>query len=390
MRREKARRPIWQLRTVIPGLMAVVFLLDAGMRFMSVDPFTFRAWEALQRDRPPGAAFEPDRRYVNASSYGNLAAIGNFPALRLYRPVRVTTDALGFRNAPHILDEEVSAILTGDSFAVGSEVGDDETLSSQLTKLTGCVVYNAGGLDSDVVPARILAVARRLHLRRRLVIRLYSEDAHLPPLPTRRTRLTWKLVASTPVGLRDLVGRLRGFIDVSPLQILSGHTLKELEDDRILPNSYAVNVVRATLYNAESMPFLAVNVNNFYRTRELALDYWKWLRDDLRKADFDLLVVLVPGKYRVYRPFLINQRPVGDGASDYLDRLERGLRTMGVSVLNLTPALSTQAARYLQRGEYLYWPDDMHWNAQGIALAAEAIREAWPPAEAPCRSPVAQ
>jgi SGNH hydrolase-like domain, acetyltransferase AlgX len=395
MQREKTRRPVWQLRAVIPALMAVVFLVDAGTRFMPIDPFTYRAWEALARARPLGMVFEPTRRYYNARSYGNLTAMGNFPELRRYRPVRVTTDALGYRNASHVLDEEISAILAGDSFAVGAEVGDDRTLSSRLSNLTGCVVYNAGGLESDTGPNRILALARRLHLRSRLVIRLYTEESlHTEEfgvsLPSRREGFYGRLVASMPVGFQGLVGRLRGLIEVSPLRVVTEHTLKRLEDDRVLPNTHAANVVRATLYNGETMLFWGPTVNNFYRKNAIDLDYWKWLRDDLQKAHFDLLVVLVPGKYRVYRPFLVNQRPLDPGAGDSLDRLDRALRAMGIRVLNLTPVLSAEATRYLEHGEYLYWLDDFHWNARGIALAAEAIREAWLPAGASCRSPVAR
>ena len=121
--------------------------------------------------------------------------------------------------------------------------------------------------------------------------------------------------------------------------------------------------------------------------REVAADYWKWLRAELQKARLDLLVVLVPGKYTVYRPFLVDQRPVGPGEGNYLDRLERELRAAGVPVLNLTPFFSAEAARLLERGEYLYWPDDIHWNARGVALAATAIRERWPLAEVLCRNP---
>jgi len=381
---EKARRSVWRLGYVIPRLLAVVCLVDIGLRFMSIDPFTFRAWEALLRDRPPGAAFEPNRRYYNARSYGDLAALGNFPELRQYRPEQFTTDALGFRNAPEILDEEVGAILAGDSFAVGSGVSDDETLSSRLGALMGCPVYNAGSDAGRVVPDEILALARRLHLRRRLVIRLYTEGASVPALPTRREMLTSRLVDRTPAEVRALAGRLRGLITVSPLRSLSGRAWKAVDDGRILPNRYAANVVRATLYNGDTMLFQAAQVTSFYRRPDLSLDYWKWLRDDLEQAGVDLVVVLVPGKYAVYRPFLVRQPPAGRGAGDYLDRLERALQVMGVPVLNLAPFLKAEVARHLERGEYLYWLDDIHWNARGIALAAAAIREQWPLAASSC------
>ena len=377
-------RPVWRLGRVIPCLLVVVFLADLVSRVPSIDPLTFRAWEAMSRNRPPGAAFEPNRRYVNARAYGDLASFGNLPAMRQYRPEVFTTDALGFRNPPHVLGGEVSAILIGDSFAVGSGVSDDETLSSRLTKITGCVVYNAGSDLGRVVPKEVLALARRLHLRNHLVMRLYAEDAAVPPMPTRRERLLWDLEARMPARLRALIGRLRGLAAVGPLQVLSGRAVKALEDDRILPNRYAGYVVRATLDNGDPMLFQASEVNNFYRRREVRLDYWQWLRDTLRPAGFDLLVVLVPSKYTVYRPFLVDQRPGPGAGADYLDRLEQDLRAAGIPVLNLTPLTSAEAARDLRYDRYLYWLDDIHWNARGIALAAGAIRERWPLADAPC------
>ena len=374
----KARHPAGQLGFVIPCLLAVMFLVDVGLRLMSIDPLTFRAWEALLRNRPPGAAFEPSRRYDNPRSYGDLAALGNFPELRQYRPERFTTDALGFRNVPEILNEEVGAILAGDSFVVGSGVSDDETLSSRLSTLLGCVVYNAGSDAGRVVPDEILALARRLNMRNRLVIRLYTEGAEVPARPTRGEVLASRLSARTPESVRTLAGKVRGLLTVSPLQSLSGHAWKAVANDRILPNRYAANVVRAALANGDTMLFQAAQVNNFSRRRNLSLDYWKWLRDDLRQARFDPIAILVPSKYRVYRPFLVDQGPPSQPAADDLGRLEGALRAMGIPVLNLTPAISAEAARHLVHGEYLYWLDDNHWNALGTALAAAAIRAQWP------------
>src|SRR5438552_1939928 len=173
-----------RLGHVILCLLVVACLVDIAFRFVSIDPITFRAWEALRRYHPLGAAFEPNRHYYNERSYGDLAAMGNLRALRQYRPEVFTTDALGFRNAAHVLDAEVGAILAGDSFAVGSGVNDDETLSSRLSKSGGCVVYNAGSEGPGTGPEWIVAIARRLNLRSRLVIRLYSEDSDVLAIPT--------------------------------------------------------------------------------------------------------------------------------------------------------------------------------------------------------------
>ena len=371
--RQNAR---WRLGTVVPRLLVGVALMGVVLRFLPVDPLTFRAWEALTRDRPPGMAFEPNRRYFNSRASGDLAALGNVPAFRQYRPEQFTTDDLGFRNPPSILTEEVSAILAGDSFAVGSGVSDDETLSSQLRMLTGCVVYNAASDVGRVTPDDIRTVAHRLNMRGRLVIRLVAESADSPAISTPQVSFVRALAARITPGIRALAGRLMGFVDVSPLQIVSTRAWKALENDRILPNKYASRVVRATLTDGDVMLFRASPEDRGDHRRGVALDYWRWLRDDLQQAQLDLLVVLVPSKYRVYRPFVVDPGRL-QAPHDSWDRFSGDLRGAGVTVLDLTPFLSAQAVRALEHGEYLYWLDDIHWNARGIAAAAAVIQEHW-------------
>lgn len=386
-------RPFWRLGRVIPCLLAVVFLLDVGLRLLvalgvvPIDRLSFRAWEPLLAYRATGGPFEPNRRYHNGRSYGDLAAIGNLPELREYRTDTFTTDALGYRNPPRLMHEEINAILTGDSYAVGIGVPDDETLSARLSRLTGCAVYNASGEAGLMTPDWIAAVAGRLRLRNRLVIRLLVEEAETPDRPPSwKARLHDRLTAWEPPGVRSLVGRLRGFVMVSPLQILSGRVVKSLENDRTLPNRYADNVVRRTLYNGDTILFRASWMNTIYRRHEVDRAYWTWLRENMRRAGLDLWIVLVPSKYTVYRPYLTNQEPA-EPVPTYLDRVEREIRLEGVPVLNLTPLFRAQAARALAHGKpdrYLYWLDDIHWNARGIELAAAAIRDHWPAAEVSC------
>lgn len=366
----------WPLGAVIPRLLAGVALAGVVLRFGPVDPLTFRGWEALTRDRPPGMAFEPNRRYYNARASGDLAALGNLPTLRQYRPEQFTTDALGFRNPPALLTEEISAILAGDSFAVGSGVSDDETLSAQLTALTGCVVYNAGSEAGRITPDDILGVAARLKMRGRLVIRLVAELADPPTIPTPQTSFVRALATRMTARIRALAGRVVGFVEVSPLQIVSTRAWKALENDRILPNKYASRVVKAALTTGDVMLFRASPEDHAAQPPPVALDYWRWLRDDLRQQQLDLLVVLVPSKDRVYRPFVVDPshlRPPHDS----WEHLAEALRAAGLSVLDLTPFLSAEAARAVDQREYLYWLDDVHWNTRGIAVAASVIQEQW-------------
>ncbi len=373
---QKEQNSCVQLGTVIPRVLAGVALVGLLLRFLPIDPLTFRAWEALTRNRPPGMAFEPNRHYSNARASGDLAALGNLPAYRQYRPEQFTTDALGFRNPPSILTEEVSAILAGDSFAVGSGVSNDETLSSQLRALTGCVVYNAGSEAGRVMPDDILSVAHRLNMHHRLLIRLVAELSDPPSIPTPQTAFVRALEARMTAGSQVVAGRLMGFVEVSPLRIVSTRAWRALENDQILPNEYASRVVKATLANGDLMLFRAPPDNSAGTQRGFALDYWRWLRDDLQRAQFDLLVVLVPSKDRIYRRFVVDPDNIRAPDGSW-GKFAGDLREGGISVLDLTPFLSAEAARALEHREHLYWLDDVHWNARGIAAAARVIQEQW-------------
>src|SRR5437016_1504134 len=88
-----------------------------AFRFVSIDPLTFRPSDALLAYRPVGATYEPNHRYYNARSYGDVAGIANLREPREYRSVVFTTDALGYRNPAHALHAEIGAILAGASFA---------------------------------------------------------------------------------------------------------------------------------------------------------------------------------------------------------------------------------------------------------------------------------
>ena len=364
----------WAMGRVVPRLVLLACLGDVGMRLERVDPWTFRAWEALSAYRSPAAPFEANRRFEKTDSYGDLAALGNMPELRQYRSEVFTTDALGFRNPPGAWSRPPAAIVVGDSFVVGSGVSDDETVTSRLGALLGCPVYNAGGIDPD--PDRLLALARKLNLDRGLVIHQFAEDFEMPAAPSEARRRYQKALAALGPEVGSLVGRVRGMLTISPLQIASEHALKALEDGRILPNRYVGRVVRGRLASGDSMLFLSYFFGKFHQKREVPTAYWTWLQKELRAGGLELAVVIVPSGYRVYRPFLVEPKPKpGEAVDDYPGRVEDDLRRAGIPALNLTAPLSAAAAKGLQEKQYLYWRDDIHWNVQGTEVAAQAIRD---------------
>ena len=355
----------------IPVLLAAIFVVDVAARFVPVDPLTFRAWEALSRYRPPGAAFEPNRRYVRDWSYGDAAAMGNLPDLRQYRPEAFTTDARGFRNAGIASEHTPTAILAGDSFAVGSGVEDGATLSTALSGALSCTVYNAAGVPPD--PDRLRALARDLGMRRGLVLHAYAEEVVPPSVPTSTKRALNRRIVDASSTVGRLAGLARGFVLVSPLRIASEKAIKQISNDSILPNAYAAHVVRGRLTNGDAMLFVASKLDYVRSRRTASAEYWTWLQRELRADDLELLVVLVPSKYTVYRSMLVEPAERDHDQRNFLGTLEDALAAAGVPVINLTLPLAREAARRVDAHEYLYWRDDIHWNREGIRVAASTI-----------------
>ncbi len=376
-------RSAWTLGFVAPAILAAAFTIDVALRFLPLDLFSFRAWEVFRRDYPPpNGPFAPNRAYHSGKVYGDLAALGNLRALREYRSETFTTDAYGYRNPPAFT--RPAAVLVGSSFAAGAGVSDDETPAAQLSAVHGQPVFNSAGTQSYVED--LLSLTHRLGLRGGVVIYEALErvkfPAEAPVLPWKRPATVCSRLFPVP-GLRsacaDWSTRLSRFQKVSPLKILAQRAYRALENDDVLPNTLARrNVIRARLGNGDPMLFLSEEVADAgeQRSEDEAVRYFTWLQGLVRQQDLGLLVVLVPDKYTVYSPLIAgHEGPPADPA--YLERLELGLHANGIAVVNLAPAFRAAAARDLARGIYIYWRDDSHWNARGIALAATEIERGW-------------
>ncbi len=375
-------RRLLRIGALVSATIAAAGIADLVLRALPPDRYSFRVWEAM-RTRWVPSPFRPGARYHRDDVYGNLAALGNLPEHREYRAQTFTTDALGYHNPPGLADTgAVAAILFGTSQSAGAEVNDGETLSAQLTERMGRLVYNAAAGDLGLGQMR--ALARRLGVEQGLVILEPPETADLPPMITVPPGLA---VGPCPAVLRALdrpaacrrLGRLAMDVRVSPLQIFAQRALKAIQNDRLLPNPYAGIVLRARLRNGADMLFLPEERVRFHeaRTEEPLVRYVSWLNGKLRADSLHLLVVLVPKKFTVYAPLLQPPEAGVDHAAAYHARVERRLRGAGIAVVNLTEPFRAAAAAGVDAGEYIYWRDDTHWNAAGIAIAAAEIARVW-------------
>jgi hypothetical protein len=363
---------VLRLGRTIPAIIAIVFLGDFSARFFTIDALAFRGWEALVRYRAPCGPFRANAVYNNPASYGDLSVLGNLPQYRIYHPEIFTTDAHGVRRnsrrgEPH---QDYKVILLGDSMAVGSSVNDEETLAARLQAELAVGVYNGGtpGQMTLDIP-EILQLARNLNMTEGTVIYQYIGRGPLPAL----AQLAGQSAFSCADWQNWLTNLYEGFVDTSPLKIMAQKLIRSLQNDAILPNIYRAEVAVRRLTDGNTILFFPPDVSNYSATRSVDLTGVRYLATELGKNKLRLVVVLVPDKFVVYEPMLIEPDRAQHHGALYLNMVEQSLKETGIPVINLTRFMKDKAGEYYARKQYLYWRDDTHWNVEGIKLAAKEI-----------------
>jgi len=372
----------WRVGWILPRLMLVVMGTDVAARCVPLELFAIRPNEALQpRNVAPEGPFEPNREFHNARSYGDLSAIGNLPQRRLYRHVDFTTDAFGFHNiAGAEVHTPAAGILFGDSFAIGAEVPEEKALAAQLTEVFSGRIYNAGGY-APLDLGRVRQLASRLKLRKGMLIYEFHE-AHLKETPPSDAAegSSWRhRVALRVLGFRGS-HRLRGWLSLltdSRLRLLAQQFERAMENNSVLPNSFASNVVEGRLRNHDWMLFLPSRIEPVDSPDAAVArwaDFFCYVSNQISRDGLELVVLIVPSKFTVYGPLLESPRLHAEG-DVLLGQLERRLRDRGVRVVNASPAFREAATELAERHQYIYWQDDTHWNECGVTLAVEEFRK---------------
>jgi hypothetical protein len=378
-------RTLILLRVLLPCILIACAATDLGLRLIPPTRLAFRGLDAAVLLPNGDGPFATNVYYHTEDSYGDIPNIGNLPVFRQYRPQVFSTDASGYRSTPSEPGAPMRVIVFGDSFAVGAASSDTETLSAQLARMTHTAAYNAGFVSEDIATPTILSLVKRLNLRRGLVILVHSENYEAPRAVRPETTVAVNILqhfagreSAVYQRLRDIHSwmalRINAFSDYSPLRILTLRAFVHLRDDVWLPNVSAEKVVVRRLKNGRMFLFLPKEITGPAKPRFAGAEYLADLRDQIRGTGNELLVVLVPWKYTVYRPLLEGPNTAAGGES-FFATMTQNLQQDAVPVLDLTPALREQAARLLAEGQYNYWPDDTHWNEIGTGQAARAIVE---------------
>lgn len=177
MMRESIKRILLVLAAILVSLMA----LEIGLR-ATTGGYLF-SWPNFVLDARTVLAERDRGRYVRSDLLGHVPRPG-------YAAPGITIDSDGLRHTGDPATADAPILAVGDSFTFGDEVADAETWPSQLQRLTGRRVLNAGvsgyGFDQTVLrteqltgkhrPVAIVVSFIADDMRRTEMRRLWSAD----------------------------------------------------------------------------------------------------------------------------------------------------------------------------------------------------------------------
>jgi len=294
------------------------------------------------------------------------------------------TDEYGYSNPPSTTNRYYRIVVVGDSFMMVPDVQSDQ-ISAQLERISSLPVYNHACKGRGPLLG---------------LIKFFSE---------RRFECSPPKVLVFGMVEADISGPLYVGL-MYHLEHLDDFTKKNLQSTGIRWPAFCSNELKKSLPNTSLLAQVARNVWNqiryfvlgnltpdvipsqgkvtgapllFYRYN---IESIKWgtnrgfsqLVDTLGYLDrycrlrgISLIVMLIPDKESVYREYLPSYANPPDNPlpPSCLPALEAVFKDAGIAVINLLEPFRAQAAR----GRLLYWPDDTHWNSEGIQVAAELL-----------------
>jgi len=307
---------------------------------------------------------------VAGKAFGEGARVANRLDFVSFRSEKFTVDARGYRNPP-LAQMRPRVILLGSSFSLGLSLNDEDTIAAQLNRRLGPVVYNASKvLNRDLSAEPLVETAHEIGMERGWVLlELINRGAYSYQPAAPHSRFAAILDRAAP--LQSFQRRLKDPFALSRITALIN---MRIADDRVLPNPDRWRFPEEELINGRHMLFY-VDDRNFALNPEspqITVESVAHLRDELRRRGLRLAVMLVPNGYTVYWP-LLRERRGDDRGGRYFTELSEGLASRAIPAFNCLPRLRAAAGRELAGNRLVYWPDDAHWNPEGVSVAAEGL-----------------
>ncbi len=384
--------PAW----VIVGVVGLFWLLlGAGDWFFRFHWFRWQQSFVLNPALWSAGPAAPLQQVARPASVGgNLTRMVAIPSFnRRYAQARPAylelSDEYGYRNVPPTTNRYYPVVSVGDSFM---NTGEPMTnmFSARLAEVSGVAVYNHAmdgrgqfqGLLQFIKGQRWAAAAPRILIFGMVEMDIYGPAyvgllAHLPSTAgtggeadAAQARINWAQFAPA---------RLNQDLPNSSMMAQAARWLWNRARfacfNRITPEV----VPSAGAIVGQPLLFYRYSIDNLkwspaYRDIPKVVFTMRHLNEYCRSRGITLVALLIPDAADVYRDLIPPELnpPANPIPPSSLDLIEVELTKAGIRTVNLLGSFRARAAE----GALLYWPDDTHWNAEGIHLAAEATGRA--------------
>ncbi|MBI9098403.1 MAG: hypothetical protein JEY91_07985 [Spirochaetaceae bacterium] len=303
--------------------------------------FTFRSWENLHWYKQPEGfmgRFYPNQS-IYRTEYGDL---GHDTQFAVSKESIWITDQLGFRN--YDIPSKMDILIVGDSYANGCSVSQDETLSSQIKKLSGLQTYQMMiGLDKTLFMIETKKIPKPSVIIYNIVERNILEIQF-----TEKTRPSYSLdknindfdIFKDKVQKNVFMNRFISILNPNPLGIQSS--------------------INPKYFFLEGENALISLKNDQIDSITLSLSHY---RQVLQDRGIKFLFLPVPNKETIYYDFVpLQSQPIS------LHQLYTDLEKSGINYINLLDVYNSNKDKTL-----LYHFDDSHWNSTAIKIAADEV-----------------
>ena len=363
---------------LLAGAWAAIALYQAiGTFFFTNDFYCYRAYECARlRVQPRQGPFRPFFTWDRTSS-GDLAHQAGVPALKKYRHQKFSTDEYGFRNPPGVLDRPCDAVLVGDSFAVGSQASDGEIFADLVRDQAGLNIYNYSPFHIgtfrrderflDNRPRQIILMYAERNLTPRA---LYYSEKHIlfrpkkfsrdDVLPVARPRPSFKHLSYSRLLAYHAEGLYKGFLYLVGLYEFPETIL---------------------YYNREAEMFFFweggdnhINPEYAIPPMEEAVSAIVKYRDEFKRRESDLLVLIPPDKEAVYHELIPQMKDLN--VNVILDRFYDRMEEAHIKHVRLHTVLEAYHAAHPD--ELLFYPDDTHLTPLAQQVIFDAVKDQLP------------
>jgi hypothetical protein len=270
-------------------------------------------------------------------------------------------DSFGFRNAQDYHGQPY--VLVGDSFIAGSGNSQEDTLGVQLKGLYGIEAYNLGH------PAGAIDYGHNIQKFQNQ----YGGDFQALVFLFEGNDFGDESKLDAVAWVRDFKAFYKKIFRVYKSFFRETHLYR-----------YTFMAYKSLTSKAKEVPVTVMQLGNhrvgvyngyikesnktgYELTNEMEAAF-RPVKDKIRAFFF------IPTKYRVYAELW--QEPVGDLPDTNLKAAQELGKRLGIPVVDMTPAMKEAARRQLQENDaLLFWPDDTHWNKNGIAVGARVVCE---------------